>query len=132
MTNVLAHESVPFVGDIKTPSRNAWLVGRATSELPRPLAQTGFDVTERSVPIDRRGTGCGPVKGDPLVVTKCSQGFDVAVVTKPTARDYVMVEMREPHNEFFHPSAEIAPLPARLERSEIRPKEGSGVLLRPG
>ena len=60
--------------------------------------------------------GAVVVKVDPLMVTKCDQSFDMAVVTKPTPGDDVMVEMRKPHHEFFDPGAEIVPLPASLDR----------------
>ena len=84
------------------------------------------------MPIHRGGTGRCLAKVDPLMVTKCDQSFDMAVVKKPTPGDDVMVEVRKPHHEFFDPGAEIVPLPASLGHREIRPIERAGYLVEVG
>ena len=98
-------------------------MGRATCKLRGPFAQATFDIAESSVPIHCSSTECGLAKGDSLVVTKSDERFNVSIVTKPTPRDHVMVEVRKSLHEVFDPRAEVIPLPPSLNWSEIRPME---------
>jgi hypothetical protein len=100
--------------------------------LPGPLAKSGLDVPESSVPVHRGGTRGRLTKVDPLVITQCGQSFDMAVVKEPAPGNDMVIEVRKPNDELFDPGAEIVPLPASIRHREIRPIDGAGDLIEVG
>ena len=97
----------------------------AARQLPGPLAQTRLDITKSPVPIHRGTARSGVRVVDPLLVTQGNEGFDVAVVPEPAARNDMVVKMREPNHELFDPGPQCLPLLMGFVGRVVRPVHGS-------
>jgi hypothetical protein len=67
--HVLPDKAVPLIGINRATLRRPWIVSRAASKLPGPLAKPGLDVPEGSVPVHRGGSRRCLAKVDALMIT---------------------------------------------------------------